>query len=310
MPMGQRMDLHTDTITTGRSASYVISRRLNCIIRGSFHNFAQSSTDAVSWSPLDGRVGDVFGISQLLEHSAETTDASTLLQNALLHRITLLEVKNDFPIPLGVSMSCVPSEETTKTGHKYAFTVFANTYNPNPLVLYEADSSNAESHEWRVKYPTFNHQNLDTKDMLPVPAENYCFVAKHHPVVEVLHNNRDMIKRDILEMPLIDNQWYKISRPVFDAACRALKQDILSNVNTCDLNLFSVQIHRLQNREWGNFSESDKMEMMTQVPLHVMTPYASEPESMAKAAREHIEVLMRKPFEIHCRFEVVFEIQK
>ncbi len=284
-----------------RSTSRIITRRFNAQVRGSFQSFSASGPDAASWTPLNGKHGDVFGVSDYIHH-ADGVDSNTVLQNAILHKITLLEVKNDFPLPLGVTMSCIPAGESTKTGHQYAFTTMSNSHNPQPLVLFSASETNNESVEWRSKYPQFNAQNLDTRDVLNVQGETYVFVGKSHPVVEVLHQNAECLNKDILSQTLIDNTWYKVSKQVFSTCCNVLRKDVLSKVNQRNLNDFTMQIHRIGNKDWSSFNFQD--EIISAVPPKIL---ATEDNAKINTA---VSSILKMPYQLSARFEIVFEVQK
>ena len=102
--------MDTAEVVQSPSQTYEITRRCLVTIRGSFAQFGSSGQEAASWTPVNGKVGEVFGISEIIDQGADSGFGSTLLQNAVLNRVTLLESKNDFPLPLGVSISCIPSD--------------------------------------------------------------------------------------------------------------------------------------------------------------------------------------------------------
>ena len=131
--------LGTTSLPVKANEQYLVTRRFNVNIRGSLAQFGGSGQEAASWAPINGKVGDVFGISDIFESTPDVGTTAAVLANSVLHRVTVLETKNDFPLNLGVTMACVPSEETTKTGHKYAITTMANTHQPNPTVVFEAE---------------------------------------------------------------------------------------------------------------------------------------------------------------------------
>ena len=195
-----------------QAQTYEITRRCLVTIRGSFQQFRNCGQEAASWTPVNGKVGDVFGISEILDSTPDSGFGSSLLQNAILHRVTVLESKNDFPLPLGVSLSCIPSDESTRTGHKYAMTCLANSHNPNPLCLFEAEAASNDGMQWRKDFPTYNASNLDTLGVLNVIGESYVFVSKNHPAIRVLRHNKDRLRQNIDEQPLIDGEWYKVGR--------------------------------------------------------------------------------------------------
>jgi hypothetical protein len=78
-------------------------------IRGTLHRFANGGQEAACWSTQNGEINDIMGITELLDGTGDQTSSTSLLANALLHKVTVLETKNDFPLALGVSLSAVCS---------------------------------------------------------------------------------------------------------------------------------------------------------------------------------------------------------
>jgi hypothetical protein len=280
---------------------YLVTRRFNVNIRGSLAQFAGNGQEAATWAPINGKVGDVFGISDIFESTPDVGTTAAVLANSVLHRVTVLETKNDFPLNLGVTMACVPSEETTKTGHKYALTTIASTHQPNPTVVFEAEASSNEGITWRSKFPTYNTNNLESEGVLQVSGQPYLFVSQSHPVVELLRDNAEHLNADISEQPLIDGEWYKITKQVMSTCCGTLRTKVLNKVSTRDLNNFSVQIHRIGNKDWNNITSND--ELVSAIPNEVM----SKPDNQEEIAR-HLAGLMKRQFSWTARLELQYEV--
>lgn len=269
-------------------------------IRGSFSQFGSSGQEAASWTPVNGKVGDVFGITEIVDKNGDTGFSSALLTNAVLNRVSVLETKNEFPLALGVSISCIPSDESTRTGHNYAMTCLANSHNPNPLVLFEAEASTQDGMQWRKEYPLYNASNLETQGVLNVQGESYVFVSKNHPAIKVLRTNKLRLKQDIDSQPLIDNEWYKVSRQTMSTCTQQLRQKVLNRVNTRDLNNFTVQLHRIGNKEWTALNAHD--EIMSAVPKEVF--WKEDPELLTK----HVGLIMETPYSFSARLELTYEV--
>ena len=176
--------------------------------------------------------------------------------------------KTDFPVHLGVQISCVTPEETTRSGHKYAMTCLANSHTQYPLVIHEAQE-NSEGAQWRSKYPQYNSNNLDKHGVLDVSGQQFIFCAQDHPVIDLLRQNKELLNANIDEQPLIDGEWYKITKQVFQTCCQTLRNKVLSKVTTRDLNSFNVQITRIGREDWST-SVSSHDEIMSQIPTSVL----------------------------------------
>jgi len=279
---------------------YLVTRRFNVNIRGSLAQFGGSGQEAASWAPINGKVGDVFGISDIFESTPDIGTTAAVLANSVLHRVTVLETKNDFPLNLGVTMACVPSEETTKTGHKYAITTMANTHQPNSTVVFEAEASTNEGISWRSKYPSYNANNLEKEGVLQVSGQPYLFVSQTHPVIDLLRQNASHLNADISQQPLIDGEWYKITKQVMGTCCSTLRTKVLSKVSTRDLNNFSVQIHRIGNKDWTNITAHD--EIVSAIPDHIINQNSEE------AISAHIQSIMKRQYSFTARIEMQYEV--
>ena len=292
--------MDTAEVVQSPSQTYEITRRCLVTIRGSFAQFGSSGQEAASWTPVNGKVGEVFGISEIIDQGADSGFGSTLLQNAVLNRVTLLESKNYFPLPLGVSISCIPSDESTRTGHKYALTVLANSYNPNPLCLFESEAVCSDGLQWRKEFPQYNATNLDTQGVLNVQGETYVFVSKSHPAIQVLRSNKERLKQNIDDAPLIDGEWYKVARQVMAMCTQQLLQKVLNKVNTRDLNNFTVQLHRIGNKDWTAINAHD--EIMSAVPNDII--WSGDQEALTK----HVGKIMATPYSFSARLELTYEV--
>jgi hypothetical protein len=297
----------SNTMTMGADASVApqkevvqITRRLLVQVKGTMDNFNRMGTEAATWKPVNGKMGEVFGVHDCFESVPDAGTTAGVLQNAIIHKITLLEQKNEFPVHLGVNISCITPEETTRTGHKYAVTSLANSHSQFPLVVFEA-GEHTDGIEWRNKYPQYNAMNLDTQGVLQVTGENYVFCSKDHPAIDVLRQNHDIINSDIDQHPLIDGSWYKIQKPVFSMCCDALRKRVLTSVPTRDLNNFHVQISRLNRDDWTTSIDTHD-ELMCAVPPHVL---ASGDEL---EIGQHIKGLIDQPNTWSGRLEVTYEV--
>ena len=292
--------LGTTSLPVKANEQYLVTRRFNVNIRGSLAQFGGSGQEAASWAPINGKVGDVFGISDIFESTPDVGTTAAVLANSVLHRVTVLETKNDFPLNLGVTMACVPSEETTKTGHKYAITTMANTHQPNPTVVFEAEASTNEGITWRSKYPAYNANNLEKEGVLQVSGQPYLFVSQTHPVIDLLRQNAAHLNADISQQPLIDSEWYKITKQVMGTCCATLRTKVLSKVSTRDLNNFSVQIHRIGNKDWNNLTTND--EIISTIPDHIINLNSEE------AISTHIQNIMKRQYSFTARIEMQYEV--
>ena len=124
---------------------HLIKRRLSVDVTGSLQHFVKSGPDAALLAPNNAKICDILGVSDVFDNIPDVGLTAVCLQNAVLHKVVWLEHKNDFPIHLGVSINCIPADETTRHGNKFAVTAFAKTHNPHPIVLFETETGSNEA---------------------------------------------------------------------------------------------------------------------------------------------------------------------
>ena len=75
-------------------------------------------------------------------------------------------------------------------------------------------------------YPEFNYDNLTTTGMLSLDYLPFIWMHKRHPVYTLLSLYPDAIAFDITTHPLIDNEWLKLQRVIFEVCCMILQEDL------------------------------------------------------------------------------------
>ena len=183
-----------------------LTRRITTSIRGSFSQFAHGGEQTACCTAQNGRINDILGVTELLDGTVDQASTQAILKNVYLTNVKVLQTWNDFPLPLGVTLSCVPNRECTRTGAAYAFSTLPESTNCEPLVIFQNDASTHESLSWRAQYPEYNVNNLDAHGVLNVQGENFVFVSKAHPVIDLLRINKEILNANIDTHPLIDDQ--------------------------------------------------------------------------------------------------------
>jgi hypothetical protein len=229
----------------------ILTRTLYVNISGSLTNLGMSGPSAGSWKLVDGKQIGVFGMGSEVDSQIATNQ----LRTALIHELKLLQDRSTFPVPLGVTINCVPPQEMTDLGEKFAYTVLPNMHNTVGQTVYQCDTSSEEGLQWRKDYPKWTAANLETEGILHVDNNPWVFVHESHPVVALLRHNAGIIGCKIDEQPKIDHEWYKVTRQVLSACCQTLRTKVLSKVTSHDLNLFQVQIKRLNAESWDDMND-------------------------------------------------------
>lgn len=228
------------------------TKRFNVLITGTMANLQAEGPSAATWRPVEGRHVQIFtnaSADQDLSASINTLK-STYVINA-----RLIEQKSSFPVPLGVNVSCVPAQEHNDCGERFTYTSLPMTHNATPLTLFEADSSQQISSEWRRMYGEYNEKNLSTHNVLEVANQNYVFVHENHPVISLLKANSDLLGTELKDEQRIDGEWFKVSKTVLSTCCNTLKQKVLNKISFNNLMDFQVQLKRIDAKDWTDESD-------------------------------------------------------
>lgn len=83
------------TMTPENKQVVQVNRRLLVQITGSMDHFNRTGIEAATWTPIQGKLGEVFGVNDVFDTA--TPDQGMIagaLQNAVVHKITCLHQKN------------------------------------------------------------------------------------------------------------------------------------------------------------------------------------------------------------------------
>lgn len=284
-----------------RTPTGTILTRTICVnITGSLSNFALAGAQAAVWKPMESKQAQIFGC---LGKDADAHLATNQLRTALIHEVNLLEHKSDFPVTLGVKINCLPSHEVTDLGNEYAYTVLPNSNISTPHNIYRCDVSAENSQNWRNEYPKWNSQNLEHEGVLDVANNPYVFVHQDHPIIALLRSNSALIGCNIDEQPMIDEQWYKVTRQVLMACCQTLRNKVLSKIASNDLNTLQVQLERVNSDAWDEISDEH-----TPMRGFVASPTWTK-EELENAKRNHVESFLATPYSYMARIQLKYEVQ-
>jgi hypothetical protein len=292
--------MHAEVAAQNPPQSTVVKRTLCVNISGSLANLALAGPQAAMWKPIAGKETEMFSPS--LDASMPTETVVDNIRNGLIRSVTLKEAHSTFPCPLGVTISCVPSNEVTDLGDRYAYTVLPNSIISSPQTIYTCDSSIQENAAWRQQYGKWNKANLESEGVIPIPNQTFCFVHCDHPVVGLLRHNCDLIGCDVDKMPRMDGQWIKLTRQVMNECCKTLRTQVLGRMKTEDMNLFSFQLHRLGAETWDDLGDGT-------VPLQNFRIKAKwTPDEVEMEKKHHLQQFMTNKYQYMARLEVEYEV--
>jgi hypothetical protein len=241
------------SIGGGVAQGTILTRTLHVNVTGTLANLAMAGSTGGTWKLVDGKQIGVFGMGSEVDAQVATNQ----LRTALIHEMRIVQDRSTFPVPLGVSINCVPAHEMTDVGDRFAYTVLPQMSSSSGQVVYQSDVRSEEGLQWRKDYPKWTAANLETEGVLNVANNPWVFVHETHPVIALLRHNAGLIGCNIDEQPKIDQEWYKVTRQVLSACCQTLRAKVLSKVTSHDLNLFQVQLKRLNTESWDDVSDVD-----------------------------------------------------
>jgi len=268
-------------------AGTVLTRTLHVNITGSLANLSMAGPSGGTWRLVDGKQLGVFGLGSETDAQVVTNQ----LRTAQIRSFKILQEYSTFPVPLGVSINCVPANEVTDLGERYAYTVLPNARSAVSQTVYECDTSSEEGNQWRKDYPRWNASNLETEGVMNVENNPFLFVHETHPVIALLRHNSALVGCQIDAQPKIDDEWFKVTRQVFAASCQTLRTKVLSKMTSHDLNLFQVQIKRLNAETWDDMNDL----AASQCKAELTTEQAAE--------------FLKTPYTYMARMQVEYEIQ-
>jgi hypothetical protein len=261
------MDAQNDMEMDNTLKFKTVSRVLHSNINGSLSSFDSRGHTAGVWKPVEGKHPDVFGPHEIGGDCTDHTAAVNALRNVELLKVEQLECKNTFCVPLGISCSVIPPNESTDWGGRYATTVLPTSANTTTQTLFEADVSDQLGRRWRDDYPEYTAQNLETHNTMEVRNHPVVFVDVGHPVIALLRNNAELLGSNIDEQQLVQDRWHTVSKQVMTACCNTLRNKVLSRVTTMDLNAFQVQLHRLNRERWNDIGLGEHVPGMTEAGM-------------------------------------------
>lgn len=272
---------------TGVPQGTILTRTLYVNVTGSLANLSMAGPSGGSWRLVDGKQIGVFGLGS----EVDTQVATNQLRTALIHELKVLQDRSTFPVPLGVTINCVPSNEMTDLGERFAYTVLPGMQNSVGQTIYQCDTGSEEGLQWRKDYPKWTAANLETEGVLHVDNNPWVFVHETHPVVALLRHNAGLIGCKIDEQPKIDQEWYKVTRQVLSACCQTLRTKVLSKVTSHDLNLFQVQIRRLNAETWDDMND------------------LAAAQCTSTLSKEQASDFITTPYSYMARLQIKYEIQ-
>ena len=279
----------------------IMERVLHVNITNSLGNLALAGPQGGVWKLVDGAQHQVLG------QSAEGMDIGTStnqLGNVLIHEVQILQHNNGFPVPLGVQLNCVPSREYTDLGEAYAYTVLPNSKLNTPETIYKAPPLSDDMYEWHKQFPQYTAANLETEGIMNVNNQGWCFIDQEHPAVPLMRYNAPILGCDIDSQVKMEDNWFKVSRQVLKVCCDTIREKVLSNMKTHDLNTLSLQVHRINAVGWEDLGDG------TVAMSNFKLKSSWTPEEEDDAKRSHLRKFTSTPYTYAARIKIKYEVPR
>ena len=277
----------------------VMERVLHVSITNSLGNLALAGPHGGCWRLVDGSQNRTLG--QAIE-GMDVGAATSQLSSALIHEVSILQQHNDFPVPLGVHLNCVPAREFTELGDAYAYTVLPNSRLAAPETIFKAAPLSEDMYEWHKQFPQYNASNLETEGIMHIHNHPVVFIDCMHPVVSILRANEHLLGCKIDSQKMMDGKFYRISRQVLKTCCDTLRQKVLNKMNTYDLNTLSLQINRINATGWEDLGDGSQ----AMAGFKLKSSWTPEEEENAK--RNHLRKFTSTPYTYMARIKIKYEV--
>ena len=249
--------------------SNVIVRK---IVMGWDNSFAGLSAypENATWKPLEGHKDIFQSTTRYAPNCRKSATRQGNLEQVILVGMKIKKIESNFPCQLGLKIHGAKGNFYTCNGERYAYLIGANEQ-ANQLDEVVVTTNPYVNSEYLRLYPGMTKDKLRSEGIMAVPGENYVFVDKKHPIVEMMGENQDVLQIDLDNAELIDNRWYKVSQTVTERCISELENELVENLPIMSLANFNASIHRLYGREWD--CEDEVCDNITQRDLRsrVMT---------------------------------------
>ena len=219
-----------------------ITRKFLIQFDNSLSNLA-ARPSAAKWKPENGR----FDIFQTRTRYAPNCQRSERrrgnLEQTLLIGMKIKKIDSTFPCQLGFSVKGCRGNYYTSSGEQFAYIISANEKNHNLDEIIVCTNPYVNS-EYLSRFPGMSAQSLRTEGIMTIPNENYVFVDKSHPLIDMIRENAELLHIDLEGATLLENRWFKIDKEVADRCLNDLERELITNLPLFDFTDFSANITR------------------------------------------------------------------
>ena len=153
----------------------------------------------------------------------------------------------------------------------------------------------------RDMFPTFCAENLHTHGVLDMQNCPYVFVNQAHPVIHLLRQNETLLGVNIDSVPKMDNEWYKLSRPLMTSCCSTVKKEVLDKITNVSFRDFQVVAHQIGGVPFNHLDACD-------VPPMTGVDMLADPATLKRAMDAHVRAVTQKPCTLTMRIALEYTL--
>ena len=167
-----------------------------------------------TWSPLEGHLDIFQSKTRYAPNCRKAATRQGNLSQTILVGMKIKKVESSFPCQLGLKIDGARGNYYTANGERYAYLIGANETS-HALDQVIVTTNPYVNSEYLRLYPGMTKDKLREEGIMHVPGENYVFVDRQHPIVEMMSENQDVLQIDLAAAELIDNRHAKIPMTFF-----------------------------------------------------------------------------------------------
>jgi hypothetical protein len=213
-----------------------------------------SAPQNATWRPLEDAYHIFQSRSRYAPNCRRATERQGDLGNVILMGMRIKRVESTFPCQLGLTVAGASGNYYTCNGERYSYAISAGESSPT-LNTVIATTNPFVNSQYLQTYPGMTAAKLRSEGIMEVPGENYQFVDKQHPIVEMMQENADTLQINLADAQLVDGRWYKVSKAVTERCLSELETELVSNLPIVDLRDFNATVSRFYGRDWDDADE-------------------------------------------------------
>jgi len=234
-------------------ANNLISREVVVSITGSLNDFARNPELATCTVPVE-HAAIWQTRSRFKPNCRKAATRQGDLENVVLVGMKLKKISSTFPCHLAMTFDGAKGNCYSTAGEQFSYLCGANENTPHMDKTLVTANPYLNS-EYLKLYPGMTADKLRSELIMRPPGENYWYIDRSHPIVEMMNENAETLQINLAEQPLMDDRYYKIDSSVAERCLSELETELLDNLPVMNLTNWGASIHRVGGLDWGSTEE-------------------------------------------------------